>query len=147
VVFPPPFVFLGLSLVGSLAHYLEPLALPVAVGWRASIGALMAGAGVWLVLAARGGFVRTGQHPAPWKPTPELLVEGIYGHTRNPMYIGITLFQLGLGIGLGNGWIAALAPLGLAIVHVLAVRPEEAYLQEKFGESYVRYTEAVRRYL
>ena len=76
-----------------------------------------------------------------------LLVEGIYGRTRNPMYLGITLFQLGLGVALGNGWIAALAPLGLAIVHVLAVRAEEAYLEERFGESYLHYTASVRRYL
>jgi protein-S-isoprenylcysteine O-methyltransferase Ste14 len=54
---------------------------------------------------------------------------------------------LGLGIALGNGWIAALAPLALLVVHVIAVRPEETYLTEKFGESYLRYKTAVRRYL
>jgi protein-S-isoprenylcysteine O-methyltransferase Ste14 len=63
------------------------------------------------------------------------------------MYLGLSLFQLGLGIALGNAWIAALAPLALAIVHVLAVRPEEAYLTEKFGDPYLRYIARVRRYL
>jgi len=147
VVFPPPFVFLGLSVIGAVAHRLEPLELPLGFWWCAAIGALVAGAGLYMVLSARVRFVRSGQDPAPWRPTPVLLVEGIYGRTRNPMYLGITLFQLGLGIALGNGWIAALAPLGLAIVHVLAVRAEEAYLEERFGESYLHYTASVRRYL
>jgi len=40
-----------------------------------------------------------------------------------------------------------LAPLALLIVHVTAVLPEEAYLGERFGESYLRYKESVRRYL
>jgi protein-S-isoprenylcysteine O-methyltransferase Ste14 len=83
----------------------------------------------------------------PWLPSPELLVEGIYRYTRNPMYLGMTLLQLGLGIALDNGWIALFAPVALLIVPFLAVRPEEAYLAEKFGESYRRYCETVRRYL
>jgi len=59
----------------------------------------------------------------------------------------MTLFELGIGIALGNGRIAALAPVGLVIVHFFAVRPEEAYLTEKFGESYLGYKKTVRRYL
>ena len=41
----------------------------------------------------------------------------------------------------------ALAAVALLIVHFTAVRFEEAYLSEKFGESYLRYKAAVRRYL
>ena len=63
------------------------------------------------------------------------------------MYAGMTLFQIGVGIAAGNGWIAALAPISLLLVHFIAVRPEEAYLEEKFGESYTRYKASVRRYL
>jgi len=148
VGFPPPFVFLGLILVGlALQQGPWPLVLPVGSGPRWSAGAGTALAGVLLVLNARLWFFRTGQHPAPWRPSPELLVQGVYRFTRNPMYLGLTLFQLGLGIALGNGWIAALAPLSLGIVHWLAVRPEEAYLTEKFGDPYRRYSARVRRYL
>ncbi|MFN0064463.1 MAG: hypothetical protein ACKVPX_18320 [Myxococcaceae bacterium] len=41
----------------------------------------------------------------------------------------------------------ALTPFALAVVHVIAVRPEEAYLTAKFGEPYREYMSRVRRYL
>lgn len=145
---PPPLVFVGLIGSGlALERWLSPLAVPVAFWPRVLIGALVVVGGIVMVMSAQVWFKRTGQHPAPWKPSPELLSSGIYRHTRNPMYIGMTLIQLGLGIALGNGWIAVLSPLALVIVHVVAVRAEEAYLTEKFGDSYARYKASVRRYL
>ncbi|HMI83288.1 MAG TPA: isoprenylcysteine carboxylmethyltransferase family protein [Polyangiaceae bacterium] len=148
VRFPPPLVFVCLFGAGvALQRWATPFAVPLPPWPRILGGAVIALAGSMSVIAARVLFVRTGQNPAPWTPSPELLVKGIYIYTRNPMYLGVTLLQLGLGIALGNGWIAALAPLALLVVHVIAVRPEETYLTEKFGESYLRYKTAVRRYL
>jgi protein-S-isoprenylcysteine O-methyltransferase Ste14 len=148
VGFPPPLVFLGLLGAGvALERWGVPLALPIPFWPRLIAGVATAFGGLAMVLSARSWFLRTGQDPKPWRPSPELLVRGIYRYTRNPMYLGITLFQLGLGIATGSGWIAALAPLALAIVHFIAVRPEEAYLAEKFGTSYLEYRAAVRRYL
>jgi protein-S-isoprenylcysteine O-methyltransferase Ste14 len=148
VRFPPPLVFLGLIVLGVALHgWVRPLTVPLALWPRIIAGVVVALGGLRMAVVARVLFTRTGQDPAPWRPSPELLVHGIYRYTRNPMYIGLTLFQVGLGIALGNGWIAALAPIGLAIVHFIAVRPEETYLTEKFGESYLDYKRAVRRYL
>jgi protein-S-isoprenylcysteine O-methyltransferase Ste14 len=148
VRFPPPLVFLGLIGLGvALQRWLWPITLGITFWPRVLVGASVAALGAVMILSAQVWFKRSGQHPAPWKPSPELLVKGIYRYTRNPMYVGMTLIQLGLGVALGNGWVAALSPLALAIVHVIAVRPEEAYLTEKFGESYMQYRAAVRRYL
>jgi len=147
VSFPPPFVFFGLMASGlALDRWGLPLASDLAP-WLRWLGAAFGICGVLTLLSAQVSFRRTGQHPAPWKPSPELLVGGIYRYTRNPMYLGMTLFQAGLGLAVGSGWMSALAPVGLVLVHFIAVRPEEAYLTEKFGESYLRYTSAVRRYL
>ena len=148
VGFPPPLVFLGLLGSGvALGRWTMPLGLPIPFAFRLIAGTAVALGGIAMMLSAFRWFKRTGQDPKPWLPSPELLVEGIYRYTRNPMYVGMTLLQLGLGIALDNGWIAAFAPVALLIVHFLAVRPEEAYLAEKFGESYRHYRETVRRYL
>jgi protein-S-isoprenylcysteine O-methyltransferase Ste14 len=147
VRFPPPLIFL--ALVGAavaVQRSIWPMAIRLGF-WSRLVGGVAALAGLAMVIAARLWFRRTGQNPVPWTPSPELLVRGVYRYTRNPMYVGVTLFQFGLGAAIDNLWISALAPIGLAIVHFIAVRPEEAYLTEKFGESYLRYKAAVRRYL
>ena len=47
---------------------------------------------------ARVHFFRTDQNPMPWTPSPELIFRGPYRFTRNPMYVGVTLFQIGLSV-------------------------------------------------
>jgi protein-S-isoprenylcysteine O-methyltransferase Ste14 len=63
------------------------------------------------------------------------------------MYLGVTLFELGLGLAVNNLWISLFAAPALLTVHFIAVLPEERYLSEKFGESYKAYLAHVRRYL
>jgi protein-S-isoprenylcysteine O-methyltransferase Ste14 len=140
-------VFVGLIVFGIILRYLVgPLTLPAA-DWTRLLGAGLLLAGVAVIISARTLFVRTGQSPAPWKPSPELILQGPYRFTRNPMYLGLTCIQAGLGLGTGNAWIALLAPVALLIVHFIAVRPEEKYLTEKFGPSYREYCLRVRRYI
>jgi protein-S-isoprenylcysteine O-methyltransferase Ste14 len=41
-----------------------------------------------------------------------LVVDGIYGRTRNPLYLGLTLVYLGLGVATGSLWaIGLVVPL------------------------------------
>jgi protein-S-isoprenylcysteine O-methyltransferase Ste14 len=93
-------------LLGVAAAYLvgpAPLPVPRAVG--ACIGVLVLALGVALIVSARTHLVRTGQSPIPWKPSPELIVKGPYRFTRNSMYVGITLIEIGLGVALDNLWV------------------------------------------
>jgi protein-S-isoprenylcysteine O-methyltransferase Ste14 len=148
VRFPPSLVFLGLIGAGvAVQRWLRPTAISLAFWPRVICGSAVALAGLLLIGAARVWFARTGQSPVPWKPSPELIVQGIYRKTRNPVYVGMTLFQLGLGAALDNPWISAFALIGLIVVHVIAIRPEERYLAQKFGESYLRYQKSVHRYI
>jgi len=144
---PPPVVYVAFIIVGAALAY--AMALPVPGPRYLSIGAAMAIilGGVWLIAEAVKLFRRTGQDPAPWKPSPELLLSGAYRFTRNPMYLGLTCIQVGLGLALNNLWVCMLAGLSLLAVHFMAVVPEERYLSEKFGESYNAYMIKVRRYL
>ncbi|HEY1586248.1 MAG TPA: isoprenylcysteine carboxylmethyltransferase family protein, partial [Polyangia bacterium] len=98
-------------------------------------------------VSARQLFVTSGQDPKPWMPSPSLVVRGPYRFTRNPMYVGMTLLQVGIGFLHGNLWIVLLAPALLLTVHYTAVLREEAYLEEKFGDAYRAFKRRVRRYL
>jgi protein-S-isoprenylcysteine O-methyltransferase Ste14 len=90
---------------------------------------------------------RTRQDPDPRTPSPELIPDGPYRYTRNPMYAGMTLIQAGIGVALGNLWILLLLVPTLAILQRAVIEKEEAYLQRKFGDSYLRYKSSVRRWL
>jgi protein-S-isoprenylcysteine O-methyltransferase Ste14 len=59
----------------------------------------------------------------------------------------MALLQIGIGVGLANGWILALVPCVLVLVYWTAIRHEEAYLEHKFGETYASYKRSVRRWL
>jgi protein-S-isoprenylcysteine O-methyltransferase Ste14 len=139
---PPPVVFGAAILIGALIPGLR-----TSVWTSAPAGAVLIVLGVALAGWAVGWFRRTGQDPAPWKPSPELISRGPYRFSRNPMYVGMTVITIGLGGLLARGWIALLAPVALWLVHRTAVLREEAYLAEKFGEPYLAYKARVRRYL
>ena len=148
VRFPPPLVFLLSLLLGFGLNRLVPLPpIPLDRTTRIALGLVVVALGILPIAWARVHFVRTKQNPIPWKPTPELIFQGPYLYTRNPMYVGMTALQIGLGIAFDVIWSSLLAALSLAIVHMIAVRPEEAYLSKKFGDSYRSYLTRVRRYL
>jgi protein-S-isoprenylcysteine O-methyltransferase Ste14 len=148
VRFPPPFVYLAFILLGvGLRYWMAPLRFPSYVSIARMAGIAIVLVGLLPIVDAWKLFKSTGQDPAPWKPSPELVLSGAYRFTRNPMYVGMTCFQVGLGLALNNLWIALLAALSLATVHFIAVVPEERYLTEKFGDSYKGYMGKVRRYL
>lgn len=147
VRFPPPLVFVGFTLLGVFLQYIAaPLRFPES-GWIRVIGIFILLAGLALMVWAVMAFRRTGQDIAPWTPSPELISLGPYLWTRNPMYVGMTWAQIGLGLALNNLWVSLLAPFALLVVHFIAVLPEEKYLAEKFGTRYGEYRSRVRRYL
>jgi protein-S-isoprenylcysteine O-methyltransferase Ste14 len=141
---PPPLVFLAAIVVGA---FLPGLRLSWSLGVRLAVGAILIAGCLAIGLGAIRRFRKTGQDPKPWQPTPELIFDGPYKHTRNPMYVGMVLFTLAAAAISARGWIAVLAPVALAIVHYTAVLREEAYLADKFGPPYLAYKAKVRRYL
>ena len=144
----PPFVYLGGVIVGVLVHaFVMPLAIELSLGVRIALAVAAGVAGLVLMGGAIKLFRRTGQDPKPWESTPEIISTGVYRHTRNPMYVGMALLQIALGVGLANWWIIILVPVVLAIVYAIAVRHEEVYLERKFGDQYVHYKASVRRWL
>jgi protein-S-isoprenylcysteine O-methyltransferase Ste14 len=63
------------------------------------------------------------------------------------MYLQMVLVCAGLAIALMNWWILLLTPLCAWLLHKLAILPEEAYLEQKFGEAYLSYKRRTRRWI
>jgi protein-S-isoprenylcysteine O-methyltransferase Ste14 len=88
-----------------------------------------------------------GTNVNPSLPTTVVVTSGPFRFSRNPLYVALTLFYLGLTLALDTWWgIVVLVPL-LIILHYGVVRREERYLEQKFGEAYRQYRSSVRRYL
>jgi protein-S-isoprenylcysteine O-methyltransferase Ste14 len=72
---------------------------------------------------------------------------GVYGITRNPMYVGNALISIGMTMHFGSplGYVVVI-PLFLFVYQAI-VAAEEAYLRNKFGAEYDQYEKSVNRYV
>lgn len=150
VRFPPPILPIVTIIAGHILGRFFPILAEydLPAPQRYWIGGLIAAAavlvlGVWPVRQ----FKQSGQDVTPWTPTPEIVVSGPYKFTRNPMYLMMILFCIGFAIILSDIWILLLTPACGWLIYHLAIRHEEVYLEEKFGDSYRRYKQDVGRWL
>jgi protein-S-isoprenylcysteine O-methyltransferase Ste14 len=63
------------------------------------------------------------------------------------MYVGLAFAFVGTAILANWPWALAVLPVVLAVVYVAAIKPEEHFLSEKFGQDYAAYRSRVRRWL
>ena len=78
--------------------------------------------------------------------TKHLMTDGPYKFTRNPMLVGIYIYDLGVLLWLQNWW--PLAVLAIEVIMLsLQVRSEEKRLEMDFGDEYRAYKQSVPRYL
>ena len=83
--------------------------------------------------------------------TPEncsaLVDSGIFGFTRNPMYLALLLALMGWGIFLGAIYSLLLVAVYVAYLNRFQIRPEERALEVAFGHEYQDYKKRVRRWI
>ncbi len=144
---PPPLVYLVAVVLGIALDWLWEFGFAPGSSLPIALGAAAICAGVAILLSAFSVFRRTDQHPDPRKPTPVIARDGPYRFTRNPMYLGLSLLQAGIGLALGNAWILVLLVPVVIVIHNGAILPEERYLEEKFGDEYTSFKASVRRWI
>jgi protein-S-isoprenylcysteine O-methyltransferase Ste14 len=80
--------------------------------------------------------------------TPKyLLKEGPYGFSRNPIYVAVLTTWLGCTFLYGSLATAVILLLVCAFFALLVVPFEERRLERRFGDRYLRYKNAVPRWL
>ena len=83
---------------------------------------------------------------APWAPPERLVVVGLYRHTRNPMYVSVTLMLLGWALAFGAPALFGYA-IGVAVAfHVRVVFGEEPWLARRHGAAWKDYKRRVPRW-
>ncbi len=153
------------AILGSIGFFLlapgiVAFAIPAAISrWR--LGPLtedhpvMVPLGLTMVtlglLALIGCFVRFALRgegtPAPFAPTQRLVIDGLYRHVRNPMYLAVLAIVEGQALALANPWLALYGAV-LAVAFVLFVRLyEEPTLSGSFPQDWPKYAAAVPAWL
>jgi protein-S-isoprenylcysteine O-methyltransferase Ste14 len=148
VIARPPLLFLIALLLGFGVDRLLPLPFPVPASYLLHgiagslivIGALLAAAGI-------RNFVRSGTPVPTNQPTRALVTTGIHRWSRNPIYLGMFLIYVGIGLAAQNAWILILTLPLIPTIRYGVIAREEAYLESRFGDSYRDYKARVRRWL
>ncbi|MBE1292807.1 MAG: isoprenylcysteine carboxylmethyltransferase family protein [Rhodobacteraceae bacterium] len=145
----PPAVSVIAPVTAVALEWLVPLAVLPAAGTFTSVvpGVVLLGAAGWLAMSGARAFRAAGTNVDPTQPVLKLVRSGPYRFTRNPMYLGMVVLQLGLALTFSLDW----AVLGAAVVFVLlhfgVVLREEAYLTDLFGADYQAFLTQTRRWL
>ena len=146
VVAIPPVIYAGAFGVGLMLEGVGRTDVPGAT-LRFGLGGLLLVLGLGLMGLALRAFRAAGTHVEVYLPATALVVTGPYRFTRNPIYIGMTMAYLGVGLLTDSLWVLVLALPVLGVMHYGVVLREEAYLTFKFGEQYRDYTRTVRRWI
>ncbi|MFQ5772942.1 MAG: methyltransferase family protein [Kiloniellaceae bacterium] len=75
-----------------------------------------------------------------------LVVSGMFGVCRNPLYVGNALVLLGLFLIHNNPWVYAIGLCVFGFSYWSMVVAEEWFLAQKFGDEYARYCADVTRF-
>ena len=146
VIAPPPLIHFG-ALVGVVllewrwpapvyTHSVVPIA-----------GAVLVVIAVAFNLWAFRSMARARTPVNPYRRVTDIVDTGAFRISRNPLYVGLDGFFLGVTLLLNTWWgIGMLVPV-LIVMHYGVIRREERYLEREFGERYRRYRSKVRRYL
>lgn len=139
-------------------HYLLTLSLCMLATWYFGetssqtlplilIGVFLIGLGFLLAFNSISRFIKAKTGVVPFSESTTLITEGFYKYTRNPMYVGMNSFLLGLMLILKNPLNIIFLIIFFFIVRNMFVLKEEVQMEETFGEDYLTYKRKVRRWL
>lgn len=146
VKFPPPLIFAVCMLVGYGVEWMLPIPLTTFPALT-YLGVAVICIGTFIIAITALSFYKAKTHIEPWKPTSRIITSGIFSFSRNPIYLAFAIITLGIGIFLNSLWLILSCLPAMGLVFLVAVRKEEHYLAEKFGEEYLQYKAKVRRWL
>jgi protein-S-isoprenylcysteine O-methyltransferase Ste14 len=143
---PPIWMFLFLALAGA-ASAIYP--------WKSVLDLTVVPLGIALVvigfaIALWGRMIffaeKTEINPTSEKNS-KLVTRGAFAVTRNPMYLGIAIFTLGIAFWVGSLPMFAVPVLMFILCNQIHIPFEEAKMRRQYGDAFDAYTRKVRRWI
>ena len=146
VIAPPPLIYLGFIVIGLALEYVWPAPLlPQDVQY--GVGAALIVVSLLIAVPAFLQFRKAKTDVDPYKPTTAIISKGPFRWTRNPLYLGMAVLQLGAAAAVDGIWIALMIVPAVIVIHYGVIAREERYLERKFGDEYLSYKATVRRWV
>ena len=153
ISFPPLIWLFSINtaiFIGTLnQYYLQAYNLPDFLDFLRSwkIGLLICLIAIIIISLALQEFNGNSEDPIPTTPSTIIIKSNVYKFTRNPMYLGLIILQIGIGMSLSYVHIILFSILTFIIFRNYVIIPEEVYLEEKFKENYLDYKKNVHRWI
>ena len=98
----------------------------------------------WTSITAGAAIGLIGEGVRVWaaghlEKSREVTKSGPYRFTRHPLYVGSSIMAAGLAIAVDSWIVATLIAVHMAVTITAAIRTEEAFLRERFGDEYDAY--------
>ena len=99
-----------------------------------------------ILLVARG-FRKNETTIIPDGQPSALMESGLFGYSRNQIYLAMAVFLLGSALAVGHIWALVIVPVFVLLVQQIWIVKEEESLEAAFGQIYRNYKMRVRRWL
>ena len=143
-IVPPPIIFIGCALIMAYLPNPYPVTINIVIAYLIALASSFVGFfSVWQFYKNKANI-----HPIHLEKSKVFVVSGIYRFSRNPMYLSLA--------GLLVAWAVLFAKCGqffsvfflfIYFITQWQIKPEEYWLEKKFGESYLAYKKKVRRWI
>ncbi|MGZ5695339.1 MAG: methyltransferase family protein [Burkholderiales bacterium] len=145
---PPPVVLALTALLMWLAAWALP-SLRLMFPGRVLLAMAILISGMLIILAGLIEFrrARTTVNPLNPEAATSLVVEGVYGLTRNPMYLGMAVILIAWAVYLANPVSLIAVPCFIVYMNRFQIVPEEKVLELLFKSEFKSYMTRVRRWL
>jgi protein-S-isoprenylcysteine O-methyltransferase Ste14 len=129
-----------------LLHFIFPIYKFIENYWKL-IGIATFLSGILLNLLADRSIKKNKTTVKPGEDSEVLIKNGVFRISRNPMYLGMSLIHLGIGIFLGSISPFLVIPVFIYLVEKRFIALEEQKLEEKFGIEWNNYKKFVRKWI
>jgi len=141
---PPRYFVAALAAIAVLAVVVPgPQILPYPWTLLGLVPLLLGGA---LNVVADRQFKSVGTTVKPFETSHRLITDGVYGLSRNPMYLGMVSILAGAALLLGVVTPWFVIPIFAAVIQRVFIRSEERMLEEQFPEEWPAYAGRVRQW-
>lgn len=139
----PPVWLAGFAALGGICAWVFPVAFPysrIVGGGLVIVALVLMASAVAQLMIARTTVI-------PGRDATKMVTTGLFGFSRNPIYLADALLLSGLYLYWGALVAMPLVALFMQVLTKRFIVPEEARLRQKFGADFNAYKNRTRRWI